>query len=101
MPKKVKRALTPEQVAEQYRKTWKAVTIPPSDMSPGDAPDAVSPELNTLKKRYKMTVKQPVQKTKKPDKMKMVIMEPKETADTRITRKTVLVKDGKVVGEQG
>lgn len=34
-------------------------------------------------------------------KSKMVVMEPKNAVDARQGRKTVLVEDGKVIGEQG
>ncbi len=101
MAKKSSRPRTPEEIAEESKKGWKAVTVPPADMSPGDAPDAVVPELEALKKRYGMAVRGKKKEVKKPSEMHMVILQPPGGTDTRAGRKVVLVEGGKKVGEQG
>ena len=101
MAKKSKRSLTPEEVAEKSKKGWKAITVPQADVSPGDAPDAVAPELGVLKKRYGMANRDIKKKAKKLSDMQMVIVQPPAATDTRAGRKVVLVEDGKNVGEQG
>jgi hypothetical protein len=106
MTQKSKRLLKPEEVAEQSKKGWKSVTIPPADMSPGDAPDAVAPELDIMKKRYSLTeaegkgLKKKIA-AKKPVNTHMVVIQPPDDADTRVGRKVVVVEDGEKIGEQG
>jgi hypothetical protein len=101
MAKKSKKPLIPEEVAEQSKKGWKAVTVPKADVSPGDAPDAVAPELDVSKKRYGMAV----QGMKKPAKTQgnsfLVPLEPPAATDTRAGRKVSVIRDGKKIGDQG
>jgi hypothetical protein len=101
MAKKPKGSLTPKEVAEKSKKGWKAVAVPPSDVAPGDAPDAVAPELEELKKRYRMDVRDIKKQAKGPSEMHMVTVQPPEDTDTRAGHKVVLVEKGKKVGEQG
>ena len=107
MPKIGKRSVTPEKVAEQAKKNWKAVPIMPSDMNPGDKPDASTPELEVLRKRLKIpshiTKKQTA---KRSSKASMVPLQPPPNTDTGVGRKISIIegdkKSGyKKIGEQG
>ncbi|MGO9577892.1 MAG: hypothetical protein ACLP2P_00620 [Desulfobaccales bacterium] len=102
MSKKSDQSLTPEKIAEREKKNWKAVTVIATDAVPGVMPDAVTPELGKLKERYGGAAQN--EKTgaaNNTSESTMVVMEPRDAADTRVGRKTVLIKDGKIHGEQG
>jgi hypothetical protein len=109
MAKKTARSLSAEQVAQKAKPNWKAVAAAPAADNPYRSlrparPDAATPELDVLYRKYfgadqVQTTK--AKKTTRPKQSKMVVMEPKNAADTSPGRKTVLVEDGKIVGEQG
>ena len=102
MPKKQSKTLTPEQVAERERPSWKVVQPYSADVSRRVAADAFTPELDELQQKYAPSEK-PVKRRKRPanSDTKMLLMEPKTPTDSRTGRMAVLVSGDKVVGEQG
>ncbi len=101
---------TAEQVAQKAKPNWKPVPANTgqdgNDILPSAA-DAQTPELEALHRKYfgasteALTSAVRAVKSKPVKKSKMVVMEPKNAVDARQGRKTVLVEDGKVIGEQG
>ncbi|HET8546903.1 MAG TPA: hypothetical protein VFL57_02825 [Bryobacteraceae bacterium] len=95
---------TAEQVAEAAKPNWRAVpreVMRAYDAPPAAAPDATAPELDALHKKYFGDAPaRAARRTARGD-VQMVVMEPKTAADTRVGRKTALVSEGKVIGEQG
>ena len=101
---------TAEQVAQKAKPNWQPVPAGEgqdnNEITPSAA-DAQTPELEALHRKYfgasaeAMTSAVPAVDSKPVKSSKMVVMEPKNAADSRQGRKTVLVENGKVIGEQG
>jgi hypothetical protein len=98
--------LTPEQIAEEAKPSWR-VAPPPYKADadePRVVPDAALPEVSTLLSKYFGTPKTEASTdaaSDSEDDSALLSMEPKEAQDIRAGRKSVYVTKGKVFGEQG
>ncbi len=106
---KQRQAMSPEKVAERGKPNWKAIGRVAVDRVAGSPPDASSPELAHLRRKYlgalassdSPTSASPATRIRKGNDVAMIVMEPKQAADTRPGRKVVIVDQGKIIGEQG
>ena len=109
MAKKPSKSMSAEQVAQKAKPNWKPVPAeaadPASDRYRKAEPDAQTPELDALYRKYFGAQAEDARRARKaapPKQSKLVMMEPKNASDARrVGRKVVLVEDGEVIGEQG
>jgi len=81
---------------------------PAADAVKALAADAITPDLETLRKKYKMSApakkpSAPVDAAPRTGKAQMVVIEPKKAGapDSPSKRMTVVVRDGKIRARQG
>ena len=103
--KKTKARMTPESVAEKAKPNWKAIEQGISDRAAKSKPEASSPELDQLRRKYLgenavADASRTKSKSNKSD-TKIVVMEEKNPSDVKVGRKAVVVEKGKVIAEQG
>jgi hypothetical protein len=93
-------ALKARRIAEKAKPNMQfAEAVPDSDAA-GAAPDATTPEVEQVSRKYGFTAPKPAKQGKT---LHMIPMKPKKVTDSRVgeQKRVIIVDNEKVVGEQG
>jgi hypothetical protein len=104
MPEERKDASRAREAAKKAKPNWRAVTTGADDPYTSDSADAHTPELDALYEKYFGRDDRPgaLELESAGGESEIVVMEPKDPAQARrLGHKSVIVRGGRVIGEQG